>query len=69
MREEYDFSIGEKNPYVKPQKTVVTIRLEKGTVDYFKKIAAEVNLPYQTIINSYLNDCAKKEKRPVMSWE
>ncbi len=69
MQDEYDFSDGIKNPYTKTQKTTITIRLDKSTVDYFKEISAEVNIPYQTIINSYLADCANKKKKPVLSWE
>lgn len=69
MRDEYDFSEGVKNPYVKSQKTTVTIRLDKSTVEYFKALSAEINLPYQTIINSYLSDCAEKKKRPAMNWD
>lgn len=69
MREEYDFSNAEKNPYLKPEKTTITIRLDKATVDYFKEISNEINMPYQTIINSYLADCAKKKKKPVLDWQ
>lgn len=68
MREEYDFSNGEKNPYVKPQKATVTIRLDKATVDYFKGLSEEVNIPYQTLINAYLTDCAARHRRPTLSW-
>lgn len=67
MRKEYDFSNAVKNPYV--SKTTVTIRLDNSTVEYFKQLAAEINMPYQTIINSYLADCAAKKKRPSFSWE
>ena len=56
MREEYDFSDAVKNPYVKPAKATVTIRLDKATVDYFKSLSEQVNMPYQTLINSYLED-------------
>ena len=68
MREEYDFSKGEKNPYAKPLKTSVTIRLDKATVDYFKKLSEEVSMPYQTLINSYLADCAAKHIKPDIAW-
>ena len=68
MREEYDFSEGIKNPYIKSQKTTVTIRLDKATVDYFKGLSEEVNIPYQTLINAYLADCAAKQKKPVLRW-
>lgn len=68
MRDEYDFSKGVKNPYARPQKTTVTIRLDKETVEYFKGISEEVNLPYQTLINAYLADCAAKQRKPVLTW-
>ena len=68
MRDEYDFSEGIKNPYVKPLKATVTIRLDQETVDYFKSLAEQVNIPYQTLINSYLADCASKKVKPSVSW-
>ncbi len=68
MRQEYDFSEGIKNPYVRPQKTTVTIRLDKATVDYFKSLSEEVSIPYQTLINAYLTDCAARQKKPVLMW-
>ena len=69
VREEYDFSNGERNPYPKREKSTITIRLDRKTVEYFKAISDEVNMPYQTIINAYLTDCAKKQKKPVLSWD
>jgi len=69
MREEYDFSEGVKNPYVKPPKTTVTIRLDKETVGYFKRLAEKVNMPYQTLINLYLTDCAARKVKPSVVWE
>ena len=68
MRTEYDFSNGVKNPYVRPKKTAVTIRLDQATVDYFKSLSSEVSLPYQTLINSFLTDCAKRKVRPNIVW-
>ena len=68
MRDEYDFTDAVKNPYVKPAKTAVTIRLDKATVEYFKGLSEEVNLPYQTLINSYLADCAAKKVKPSIDW-
>jgi predicted DNA binding CopG/RHH family protein len=69
MRDEYDFSAGAKNPYVKPPKTTVTIRLDKETVVYFKGLAEKVNMPYQTLINAYLADCAARKIKPSVVWE
>ena len=68
MREEYYFSKSIKNPYVKPQKTTVTMRLDRTTVEYFKGISEEINIPYQTLINAYLEDCAAKRKKPTLVW-
>ena len=68
MRDEYDFSSGVKNPYTKQQKTTVTIRLDKTTVEYFKSLSEEVSMPYQTLINVYLTDCATKRRKPVLAW-
>ena len=68
MRAEYDFSKAIKNPYVRPKKTAVTIRLDQATVDYFKSLSSEVALPYQTLINSFLTDCAKRKVRPNIVW-
>ena len=68
MRAEYDFSKAIKNPYVRPKKTTVTIRLDQATVDYFKSLSSEVALPYQTLINSFLTDCAKRKVKPNIVW-
>lgn len=69
MRDEYDFSEGVKNPYVKPPKVTVTIRLDKKTIDYFKSLSEQINMPYQTLINAYLADCAAKQIKPSILWK
>jgi predicted DNA binding CopG/RHH family protein len=51
MRKEYDFSKAKKNPYAKRLKLQVTIRLDKGTIEYFKGSAQDAGMPYQTLIN------------------
>jgi predicted DNA binding CopG/RHH family protein len=58
MRKEYDFSRGRRNPYAARLKRAVTIRLDEETVAYFKALSADTGLPYQTLINLYLRDCA-----------
>lgn len=55
MRKEYDFSRSEKNPYARRRKKQVTIRLDGDTLAYFKRLADEAALPYQTLINMYLS--------------
>lgn len=69
MRKTYNFSMGKKNPYASRLKKQVTIRLEEGTVAYFKKLAEETGIPYQTLINLYLRDCAISNRRPDLSWK
>jgi uncharacterized protein (DUF4415 family) len=71
MREHYDFSKmkGKKNPYIKYLKQPVTMRLDKDSVDYFKSLAEESGIPYQTLINLYLRDCASKERKLDMKWK
>lgn len=45
-------------------KSVVTIRIEDEAISYFKQLAEEVNLPYQTLINLYLKDCVAQKRKP-----
>ena len=68
MREEYDFSNARKNPYAKKLKKQITINIDAATVDYFKTLSTETNIPYQTLMNLYLSDCAAQKKRPRLSW-
>lgn len=68
MRQEYDFSKARRNPYAKRLKKPVTIRLDEGTIAYFKELAEEAELPYQSLINLYLRDCASHGRRLSMSW-
>lgn len=46
----------------------MTARLDKATVEYFKALAEELDVPYQTLINLYLRDCAVTGRRPSMQW-
>lgn len=69
MRKEYDFSKAQKNPYAGRLKRQVTIRMDEGTVNYFKQLAEEMGIPYQTLINLYLRDCAASHKKLSMQWK
>ncbi len=71
MREHYDFSKmkGRKNPYAKHLKQPVTMRLDRDTVSYFKAMADETGIPYQTLINLYLRDCAAHHRKLAMEWK
>ena len=68
MKEQYDFSNAIKNPYVKKLKKQITINIDGETIEYFKNKAEESGIPYQTLINLYLTDCAKNNKQLQISW-
>ncbi|MCA9758071.1 MAG: BrnA antitoxin family protein [Candidatus Eisenbacteria bacterium] len=69
MKKEYDFSKAKRNPYASKLKRQVTIRLDEPTIDYFKGLAEETGIPYQTLINLYLRDCAATQKKPSLKWQ
>ncbi len=69
MRDEYNFSNSIKNPYAKKLKKQVTIRLETETIEYFKNLALETDIPYQKLINLFLRDCANKQMKPSINWQ
>ncbi len=69
MRKEYDFSKAKKNPYASLLKKQVTIRLDEATIKYFKELAAKEGIPYQTLINLYLRDCAASGRKISMEWK
>ena len=64
MKKNYDFSNAVRNPYAKRLKRQLTIRLDEETIDYFQGLSREMSLPYQTLMNMYLRDCAETRKRP-----
>ena len=69
MLDEYDFSKSLKNPYIKRLKRSVTIRLESDTIEYFKSLSKDSGIPYQTLINLFLTQCAKENKKPEVVWQ
>ncbi len=70
MRDHYDFSKmkGRKNPYIKYLKQSVTMRLDRDTISYFKSMSEETGIPYQSLINLYLRDCAVSQLKLHMKW-
>ena len=68
MKDEYDFSGAVKNPYAKHLKKQVTINLDVDVVAYFKRQSAVSGIPYQTLINLYLADCAANRRELKLSW-
>ncbi|MBE6816795.1 MAG: antitoxin [Ruminococcaceae bacterium] len=70
MREEYDIKDlnPRKNPYTKKLKKQITINIDNDTVEYFKTLSAQNGIPYQTLINLYLTDCAEHNIKPQINW-
>ena len=69
MRKQYDFSTSRKNPYASQLKKPVTIRLDQESITYFKSMSEETGIPYQSLINLYLKDCAASGKRLNLAWK
>ena len=65
MRKQYDFSKATENPYARQLKRSLTIRLDADTLAYFRGLAEDSGVPYQTLINLYLRDCAQSGRRLV----
>lgn len=69
MRKEYDFSAARKNPYSAQLKKQITIRLDEESITYFKSISDDVGIPYQSLINLYLRDCAASHRKLNLDWK
>ena len=69
MRKEYDFSAARKNPYAAQLKKQITIRLDEDSIAYFKAISEGVGIPYQSLINLYLRDCAASHRKLNLNWK
>jgi len=70
MKNEYDLSQmqSRKNPYASKLKKPVTMRLSEDVIDYFKEMAKDSDIPYQTLINLYLRDCLSQHRKLDVSW-
>ena len=68
MRDDYDFSKSKRNPYAKRLKKQITIRIDDDTIEYFTALAEEKGIPYQSLINLYLRDCAETHRKPKVKW-
>ena len=71
MKAEYDLSKmkSRKNPYVSKLKKQVTIRMGEDVIEYFKAMAEETGIPYQSLINLYLRDCMVSNRKLNVSWK
>ena len=70
MKAEYDLSKlrSRKNPYASKLKKSVTMRLSEDVVDYFKRMAGEAGVPYQSLVNLYLRDCLAHNRKIQINW-
>ena len=69
MRKQYDFAHAQPNPYARRIKKQITLRLDEDILTYFRALADEAGLPYQTLINLYLRDCTETRKKLEMTWK
>ncbi len=70
MRAEYDLSKmkSRKNPYASKLKKSVTMRLSEDVIGYFKMMAEDAGVPYQSLINLYLRDCVMQHRQVQIAW-
>ena len=70
MQEEYDLSQmkSRPNPYAKRLKKQVTLRVNPDVIDYFKEMATETGIPYQSLINLYLQECMTANRKLNLNW-
>ena len=70
MENEYDLSKmkSRRNPYARQLKKQVTLRIRPDVIEYFKAMAEETGVPYQSLINLYLQDCMTSHRKLDMQW-
>lgn len=70
MKKEYDLlkMKSRKNPYASKLKKPVTMRLSEDVIDYFKSMAEDSGVPYQSLINLYLRDCVAQHRKVDITW-
>ena len=69
MRNEYDFSKANLNPYIKRLRKQISIRIDIDTIEYFKRQAHDTGISYQNLINLYLSNCASHKKTVNIVWK
>lgn len=70
MKAEYDLSKmkSRRNPYAGKLKKPVSMRLSEDVLVYFKDMAGEAGIPYQSLINLYLRDCVMQHRKVQINW-
>lgn len=67
MKKEYDFTNAIKNPYVKKLKKKISMNVDEDVIEYYKGEAALTGVPYQTLMNLTLKQCADSKKKLELS--
>ena len=70
MRKEFDIEKlnPRKNPYLKGVNKTITISISEDVIEYFKAKSKNVRIPYQTLINLYLEDCVANDRDISITW-
>ena len=68
MRKEYDFTAAKKNLYAAQLKKQITILHDEESTSYFKAISQDAGIPYQSLMNLYLRDCATSHRKLNLNW-
>ena len=65
MQDEYNIKElnPRKNPYAKNTKKPITMNVSVSTIDYFKDMSEESGIPYQILMNYYLDECVREKKK------
>ena len=69
MKKEFDFTKARKNPYASQLVKQITIWLDEDLIGYFKGISEQVGIPYKSLINLYLRDCAAHNRKLDLRWK
>lgn len=69
MKAEYDLSKmkSKKNPFACQLKQQ-SVYIEQDVMTYFENMAAETGISYQNLINLYLRDCMKHQRKAEISF-
>jgi predicted DNA binding CopG/RHH family protein len=70
MKAEYDLSKmkSRRNPFAQRLKRQITMRVGVNVIAYFKALAKETGIPYQNLMDFYLQECVETKKRPSLQW-
>lgn len=70
MKTEYDLTKmkSRRNPYARKLKKQITLRLDPEVIEYFKQKSEKAGIPYQTLINLYLQDCRATGRELKITW-